>query len=67
MTTLRVFKAQLRALRAFEMRDLVDAGIIDKDDVTEFRRYARDPVNWLLTTNDVRAAKMWVLVQKRMG
>lgn len=67
MTTLRVFKAQLRALRAFEMSDLVDAGIVDKDDVTEFRRYARDPVNWLLTTNDVRAAKMWVLVQKRMG
>lgn len=67
MTTLRVFKAQLRALRAFEMSDLVAAGIIDKDDVTEFRRYARDSVNWLLTTNDVRAAKMWVLVQKRMG
>lgn len=66
MTSLRVFKAELRALRGLEMRDLVEAGIIEKNDVTEFSRFARDAVHWLLNARDDRAELLWTLVQKRV-
>lgn len=62
MTTLRVFKLQVRALRALTMADLEKAGVVEKGDVSEYARFANDPIRWVLLAPEDAATKLWTLI-----
>jgi hypothetical protein len=67
MTTLHDFHNRLRVLTSIDMHELVDAGVIERGDVTEWGRFTRDPFRWLIRADDASAEKLWTIIEKRAG
>ena len=60
------FHNALRILLNIDMDQLEDAGVIEKGDSKAWFSFRDDPFRWFITAPDTIAAKLWLLVEKRM-
>lgn len=63
--TLDEFHNGLRILSSIDFHELVEAGVIEDDDETEWAVFKANPHRWLNTADDDQAAKLWALMVKR--
>ena len=64
--TLREFHNALRLILNIDMHELVEAGVIAKDDKQAWNRFRLNPYRWLIMAPDDAADKLWALMEKRM-
>ncbi len=63
--TLREFLNALRILRSVDRYELIDAGVIDRLDVSGWSLFKSDPFRWINLTDYKTAEKLWTIIEGR--
>jgi hypothetical protein len=63
--TLAKFHNALRIMLNIDMHDLVEVGIIGRDDHETWMVFRQDPYRWMIHASDARAEKLWTLIEAR--
>lgn len=66
MMEFREFHNGLRILINIDRDELVDAGVLDRNDFHGWLKFGADPFRWFVKASDEQAGKLWALMKKRM-
>ena len=64
-TELRVFHNRLRILTSIDLFELVAVGVLDRDDLSGWAAFNRNPHSWFIRCSDEQAAKLWGIIKQR--
>ena len=63
---MREFHNALRTMLEIDRDELVNAGIISRNDKREWYAWRESPFDWFIQARDNQALKIWTIMEERM-